>query len=463
MKTTYITLSALSFVLLSSCNLYKNVDLPANKYTQWQEAKTQQNKSVDEKWWEGFSDEKLNQVISIARQNNKDIKIAIARINQARAGQLSVIAENLPMVNANINAGRNKASTTISSRPFTQKYYNNYRAEFDANWEVSLFRVEPAQRAARLNIARANEELNDVLVSLYAEVASNYFEVRKLQLQLSNQSQIVSSLEENYELQKNLFDAGNIDKIELSSSLRNLNSAKTQQEIFSNNLKTKTYTLEALVGLNPNGLSEILSSSFSYFLPNVDKIASAPTEVLAKRPDVRIALRNLEYSGAMEDVAYSNLLPKISISGLLGFESGTAGSLFNSGSQAWGVSGGLLTPIIDFKKLRADIDASEADKQEAFAQYEKAMLTAFADVESSFASLTMAENNLDIAQSQFKILQSNKNLIEDKYKQGLLSYSEYLTAKSEKLKSEIELEDAKFKKINQSIRVYKALGGGWNS
>jgi multidrug efflux system outer membrane protein len=463
MKTNYITLSAVSIALLSSCNLYKNVDLPANKYTEWQEAKTQQNKSADEKWWESFSDEKLNQIISISRQNNKDIKIAIARINQARAGQLGVIAENLPVVNSNINTGRNKASTTISSRPFTQKYYNNYRAEFDASWEISLFRIEPAQRAARLNIARANEELNDVLVSLYAEVASNYFEVRKLQLQLSNQSQIVSASEENYKLQKNLFEAGNIDKIELSASQQILNNAKSQQEIYNNQLKEKTYTLEALVGLNPSGLKEILSSSFSHSLPNIEKIASAPTEVLAKRPDVRIALRNLEYSGAMQDVAYSNLLPKISISGLLGFESGRAGSLFNSGSQAWGVSGGLLTPIIDFKKLRADIDTAEADKQEAFAQYEKAMLSAFADVESSFASLTMAENNLDISQAQFKIQQSNKNLIEDKYKQGLSSYSEYLTSKTEKLAAEIELEEAKFEKINQSIRVYKALGGGWNS
>lgn len=463
MKKTYITLPLLSLALLSSCSLYSKTELPKTSYNKWSEAQTINNKSVDEKWWENFSDNSLNRIISLARQNNKDIQIAIARINQARAGQLSTIAENLPTVNSTIAAGRNRASTSLSSRPFTKKYYNNYRAEFDSTWEISIFRLEPAYRAAKLNMQKSNEELNDVLVSLYADVASNYFEVRKLQLQLSLQSQITSDIEAKLKLQKDLYKSGNIDNIELSTIKTELNSAKALQTQYSNALKIKTYALESLVGLKPNSLGEVLNGSFSYSTPEVAKIALAPAEVLAKRPDVRIAGKNLEYSGALQDVAYGNLFPKISISGLLGFESGRYSSFLNSGSQAWGISGGLVAPILDFKKLRADLDLAEADKQEAFANYQKVVNNALSEVEASFASLTSAEDDLHFKNSQYAITAVNAKLTSDKYKQGLVSYIDYLQVRKSKLQSEIELEQSKFDKINQSIRVYKALGGGWNN
>ena len=456
-----IIFNTLIISVLSSCSVYSTVKVPKTEYSQWKEAKTLKKTELDKNWWKNFDDEKLNKVIELSKENNKDIQIALTHINQARASQSDVLAENLPVVDLAMNAGKSKSSSTLTNRPVIRKYSNNYKAEFDASWEINIFGLEPAERAASALVEKSQEDYNNTLVTLYGDVANSYFNVRKFQMQLSLQSQKTFALEEKLSLQRSLEAAGRVDALQLSQTEVEIASARSLEETYKNNLKQEEYKLNVLVGVNPGELDSIIDDSYTYSIPQKELLLSAPEEVLANRPDVRSAEKNLTYFDALKDVAYTNLFPKISMSGLLGYESGTATNLFDTNSTAWNATGGILAPILNYKKIHADILDSDAKTQEALAVYEKTVISALSDVEGSLAGYKSASSNLDIIKSQFNSSQNEDVLSEDKYNKGLISYLEYVDVKSRKIENEINLEEAKGNYRTQLVRVYKSLGGGW--
>jgi len=446
---------------VSSCFRISSFKAPEVKYENWREAKTTSKVQLDRNWWKNFGDEKLEKIIDLAVINSPDLEIALARINEGRAQEHGVIASDLPVIEAGVSAGRSRSSTTLTSRSISQKYSNSYKAEFDASWEISLFSIEPALRAASENTKKLQEDYNNVLITLYGDVASNYFEVRKLQLQLSTASQKVQNLEEKLQLQKSLFAGGKINGMEYSQTEVEYSKTKTLLENYLVALKLQKYKLELLVGVNPAELDSLINDTFHYSIPSPDFVLNAPADTLRNRPDVRSAELNLAYSASVKDVAYSNLLPHISISSLLGFETGNSSRLFNSASQAWGATGGILTPIFDYKKLRADILSADSKKQEALATYQKSVLTALSDVESSFASFNSARRNYDISAKQLSSSADEEYLMQQRYNKGLSSYIDLIDVKSRKADDEINYESAKFENLIQLVRVYKSLGGGW--
>ncbi len=456
----YILVIALA---ISSCSNLTTSKVPSIEYDKWREASLSGKADIDKDWWNNFEDEKLTKVIEVAQNNNKDIKIAIERINQARANESSVLADNLPVVNANLSAGRNKNSSNLTSRPITNKFNNNFKAEFDSTWEINIFGIEPATRAAAALTEKAQEDLDQVYVSLYGEVASSYFNLRKAQLQLSLNSTKLDKLEEKLKLQRALFEAGNIDGIELATTEKEISGAKFNMETLNNSFKQQKYMLNSLCGVKPGELDDIINSSFSYTVPSKNIFVSAPEDVLKNRPDVRSSLKNLLYSSAAKDVAITNLLPKISISGLLGFESGRAGNLLESGSNAWGATGSLIAPILDYKKIHADIKDTKSKEREAIASYEKTVLAALSDVESSLASYKSSVTNLEFSKSQFLSSKDQESLTKDRYEKGLNSYIDSVDSSSSRVDNEVSLEEAKFENLIQLVRVYKALGGGWGN
>lgn len=451
-----------AFILsLTSCSVYSSTKLPEINYKKWVEAEAFEKHKIDQEWWNNFSDENLNKIIDIANNNSPDLKIAIARINQARANESEVFAANLPTIEANTSAGRTKSSSNLTNRPVVNKYSNNFKAEFDASWELNIFGVEPAARGASEYREKTLADYNNAKVSLYGEVADTYFNVRKNQMQLSLLYEKQDALNEKQQLQQSLLASGKIDGIQLSQTEVELSTAQALLEQASNDLKQEKYKLELLVGVKPGELDSVINNSFSYQIPSDEIVASAPAEVLANRPDIQSAIHDVAYNDALKDVAVTNLFPRISISGLLGFESGRAGNLFDGKSAVWNATGGLLTPIIDYKKIHSDILQADAGVQLAVANYEKSVLTALSDVERAFASYNSASRNLETARGQFDSAQIKENLIQDRYNNGFDSYINLINAKVELANNQISLEDFKYQVLSQIIRVYKSLGGGW--
>lgn len=448
---------------LASCSVYSDPKLPESKVTKWQEVDISKKAKIDQKWWKNFNDPALIELIEKARDNSKDLRITKARINQARADEQAVIADYLPMVSANTSAARSKYSTTLTDRPILRRYSNNFMADFDASWEIDVLGMEPSLRASKEWSEKSNEDYNSALVTLYGDVATDYFMIRKLQAQQAALQAKQNELQEKLNLQRSLFNAGKIDGTELSRIESESANAESDKEIISNNVKQSIYALEALVGVEPGALKDMFTKPYQVKIPSSEILVAAPAEVLAQRPDVRAAEKNYFYSAALQDVAVTEFFPKISLAGLIGYESGRESLLFNSRSSIFQAAGGLTMPIFDWKRIRADIMQADALTEEAEAGYEKAVLTALSDVESSFAGYKSSKDNLNIMSRAFKASESDASMNRERYNKGLTSYMDYADSKIRLEDSRVRYEDARFENLIQTVRVYKALGGGWGN
>ncbi len=447
---------------IASCSLYTNPKLPENKITAWNETTAVSKTKTDQKWWKNFNDPALNELIEKAGKNSKDLKITTARIKQARADEQSVLADYLPVINANADATRSKNSTTLLDRPILRRYSNNYRADFDASWEIDLLGAEPSIRASKQWSEKSREDYNAALVTLYGDVATYYFNVRKLQAQANALKNKQNEILEKLKLQKSLFNAGKIDGVELSRIENEAANAESEREIINNNVKQSIYALEALVGLTPGSLKDVFAKPYQVKTPSTQIITGAPSEVLAQRPDVRSAEKSYIYSTSLQDVAVTQFFPRISIAGLLGYETGRESLLFNSRSSVFQAAGGLTVPLFDWKRIRADMLNADASAEESLVSYEKAVITALSDVESSFAGYKSSKDNLNIMNRAYNATATEVSINKERYNKGLTSYLDYSDSKIKLEDSRYNLEDTKFENLIQTVRVYKALGGGWD-
>ncbi len=434
---------------------------PQVTYERWKEAEINAKGRTDKDWWKNFGDQNLEDIISLARENNFDMKIAKARINQARAEQHKVLGTNLPALDFSPEISRRRDSSTLSDRPVLRKFSNNFRADFDATWEIDVFGIEPSYRASKENSAKMREDYNATLVSLYGDVATNYFEVRKLQAELDILKQKSSEISEQVKLQQSLVDSGKMDEITLSKTKARAIDINSQIEIASNNLKQEKYLLEGLVGVKPGELEKYFSEDYNLAEPKQKILFSAPSTVLANRPDVRSAERNLAYTNALKDVAVSDLFPKISITGLLGYESGRESTLIDPKSRVFRIAGGLTAPIFNYNLIRSNIMEADAKAEEALANYEKSINNSLIDVESAFAGYNSALNNVALVEKSTQESQAELSMETEKYNNGKTSYLASSEAKLNLLDKKSRLNEVSFEKLKQTVRVYKALGGGW--
>jgi len=439
------------------------VSVPASWSELSQAGKTNPETLVQ--WWKAFNDPVLDSLIMRAVPSNLDLRIAEARVREARF-QRGVVASDLwPSLDASASYSRSRRSSGISTIPPSAKIKRNlYETGFDASWEVDLFGGKRrAVEAANAEIDAAVENQRDVFVTLLAEVARNYIEVRGYQRRLQIIHKNINTQHEAVEIVQARYNAGLSSELDVVQAAALL--ATTQSEIPSleNPMKQAIHRIGILLGQRPGELLTELTKESQIPHTPVTVPVGLPSDLLRRRPDVRRAERELAAATARIGMATADWFPRFSLTGSFGFQTEDINAFSITRSRLWSFGPTVRWPIFDAGRIRANIRVQNARQEQALLNYEKAVLTSLEDVENALVAYT-AENirrkNLTEA------VNANRRAVElanELFSKGLVDFLNVLDAERSLCKSEEELvRNERTVSLNLVI-LYKALGGGWEN
>ena len=466
----HISLSAGIGLLLSGCMLlgpdYKTPDtaLPSA----WRSTPSSESQALAQAWWQNFHDPLLEQFMAKATSGNLDLKIAATRITQARAVRAAAQATLLPsgdlMASANRQAnqigfpgGNGSPISQIIKQPF-----NIFKTGFDASWELDLFgghRRDAEAAGAELEASLLSR--NDLLVSIQAEVARTYLEIRLYQTQLQLAENLLASAQKTSEIMQQRFTIGDVAGLEVSRITSQLEQDRSQIAYYQNLQTQAAYSLDLLLGETPGATQPLLTETIGIPHSDQELIPSAPAKVIAQRPDIRIAERRLAAATAQQGSALAKFFPDISLTGFIGLFNTNAANFINTGSKSWSMGANVLWPILSYGTLAANLDAADAKQQEALNTYQKAILNGLSDVERSLTAYQTQRSSLQALEKATAAEQNNYHIVQERYTAGVTSYLEVLDAERKLFALQNQLSSAQALSTENLIGVYKSLGGGW--
>ena len=412
------------------------------------------------RWWAALNDPELESLVERAIKGNLDLKNARARIREARALRGISRADLFPTLDAGGSATKSRSSENSG----TGKEIKLYSAAFDAGWELDIFGgTRRAIEAAQADLEATQEDLHDVLVSLLAEVALNYVEVRTCQARLAVTETNIKSQEETYELNRSRYQAGIIDNLAVQQSLYNLENTRSQIPTLQTGLEAAKNRLAVLLGKKPGEVHQELAEKKPIPMLPVTVAVGIPAETLRHRPDIRRAERNLAALTARIGVATADLYPKFRLLGTIGLESISTGDFLESASKTWSIGPGISWNIFHGGVIRQNIKVQSALQEQALIQYESAVLKAQEEVENVLVAYAKEQRRRESLARATDAAKRAVLLARDQYQAGLVDFSNVLIAQRSLLSFQDELARSEGAVVSNMVRLYKALGGGWNS
>ena len=414
-------------------------------------------------WWGVFEDPVLDRLIARAADGNLDLKIAAARLKEARSIFRDRQLDLFPKVTSEATYTRSNQQTP----GFGTARTNIESAElgFDAAWEIDLFgRVRHGVEAASADAGAADADARAARVSVMAEVASNYFELRGAQARLAVARENLGSQQETLRLTQVRFEVGRGDPVDVDSAKARLSATEATIPDLTTAEASARYRLAVLLGLRPGALDEELRplSAPAPLLVKPLPIGDA-AQFLRRRPDVQAAEWRLAAETARTGVATADLFPRIRVTGFVGLLTGDLSSLFSHGSQAWAVSPQVTWPALDLGSAKARLRAQEARGEQALAGYDKTVLTAVEDLENALTAYRQQQLRIVSLSQQAEASRSAANLARIRYKEGSIDFLVLLDAERTRLAAEDSLTEAQTFANTDIVAIYKALGGGWTA
>jgi outer membrane protein, multidrug efflux system len=424
--------------------------------------------AVASSWWSSFNDAELNSLIQRAVETNLDLRVSEARLGQARAVRGASVADFAPTVDATASFARQLQSTNqplIGALPLPANFpfeYNVYNAGFDASWEIDLFGGKRrALEAATADWQGAMEARNDVMLTLLAEVARNYVELRGSQHRLEIALRDRTLQEEAVELTRARFESGVTNELDVTRAVALLAATQAAIPPLETAVRKSIYAIAVLLGQEPGELVAELSP-VSPVPPVPPEIPiGLPSDLLRRRPDVRQAERQLAAETARIGVATAEWFPKLSLTGNVGVESVTASKLFVPGSLLWAIGPSVQWRILDFGRVRAEVQAQTAVQEAALATYEKIALTSLQEAEN--AVIAYAREQDRHAALAVEVAENRRSLAmaDALYAKGRVNYLDVLDARRSLYQSDDDLAVSDQAISVDLVALYKALGGGW--
>lgn len=412
-------------------------------------------------WWKSFGDVMLNQLMDAALKGNLDIKIALTRIDQARAERRGTRAELFPTVN--VKAGAQRQENPLPGLA-PGIHYNMFDLGFDALWEIDLFgRVQRRLEAASADLEAASEEYLQAMVILTAELARSYVDYRSLQNQLKITHSNLIAQQHTLELTETLFREGVGTRHEVIRARALTETTMAQIPTLKARLVGTLRQIEVLVGRQPGSLSAQFNSPGVVPHAPGKEILATPAATIRNRPDIRIAERHFAAATAMQGTAIAELYPKISLSAFLGLRNTDVESLFKSAAFSYGTAANLLQPLLNFGRIRAGIDLANAKQKEAYLTYEKAILEALQETETALSKYLNEEIRRQMLARSAADLRESVRLSQLRFQEGVISFLDVLDAQRTLYASEIDLARSEAEASTNLISVFKTLGGGMNT
>ena len=409
-------------------------------------------------WWRLLNDPQLTHLVEQALTENLDLKEARSRVREARALRGLKRAAFFPVLDANADATKSKSSQNSGSGIERDLY----AAGFDASWELDIFGgVKRSAEAAQAGLEATQEDLRDLQVSLLAEVALNYIDIRTYQIRLKVNQENIQAQQQSYELNDSRYQSGIIGELPLQESLRILETTHAQRPVLEAGLDAAKNRLAVLLGNRPGQLHNALAAVQPLPQLPLSVAVGIPAETLRRRPDVRRAERNLAAQTARIGVATAELYPAFRLSGSLGLEALSLGNLFQAGSKVWDIGPGVSWNLFNAGAVRRNIEVQNARQEQALIQYERSVLQAQEEVENALMAFAREqEHQASIAKASTAAKRAEE-LARDQYQAGLVNFNNVLDAQRSLLILRDELAKSDGAVVSNLIRLYKALGGGW--
>jgi outer membrane protein, multidrug efflux system len=407
-------------------------------------------------WWEQFGDPVLNDLMATALRENKDLKIAAARVEEF-AGNYGIVRSGLfPQVGAGYEPSRQRNTLPGDVGPST---YNSYQAVLNAAWEIDIWgRVRRQTEAANAQLLASEEGRRGVILSLVGSVAASYINLRSLDRQLEIARETAKSRGESYEIFKLRFEGGVISQLELSQNKSQYEEALATIPLVEKAIGQQENGLSVLLGRNPGPI--VRGKTIDQLaLPLIP--AGLPSDLLERRPDIRRAEQNLIAANALIGAAKAAYYPTISLTGLFGYASLGLGNLFNSSSKVWQYAAPINMPIFTGGALAGQVQVAEATQQQALFEYQKTIQEAFREVNDALVNQDRTGAQLVAQKSQVKSLELYAETARLRYDNGYTSYIEVLDAERSLFNAQLQYTQTQQNQFQAMTSLYKAMGGGW--
>ncbi len=410
------------------------------------------------RWWLKLGDPVLTRLIQRALRSSPDLDLARAKLQQARAKAQAAGAARYPELSASGSAGVTQSAMT-SGRTTTA----SLGVGLDASWEIDLFGgVRKSIEAATADAQAQHEALRGVRVSLAAEVAIDYIQIRTAQKQLAVLKRNLMSQRSTLELTRLREKAGLAHEQEVEQAAASCTQTEARIPALKATLATAEHSLELLLGARPGALHATLGAG-EVNLPVVPSTLAVgiPADILRRRPDIRSAERTLAAENAREGVAVAALYPSLKLSGSIGLE-----ALMGSPGGGVGVTtsllGGITAPLFQAGRLRAQVRMQAAVVRQALLTYRKTVLTALSEVENALTGIARSRQQHRLLHKALTSAKHAATLARQRFESGLIDFQPVLETERTVLTLEDSLITAQAEEMLQVIRLYKALGGGWS-
>ncbi len=437
-------------------------DLPAA----WS-APAQKGVAPGERWWTLYSDGALNVLIGEALEHNRDLALAAARVDEARA--LSRVADSLfyPAIDATAQRDRTRSSERSPIPiPANAIERNTYRAQVNVAYELDLWgRLRSSSDAARADLLATQAAQETIRIMLVSDVVSSYFTLMAFDEQIAATRRSLALREDNLRLQRVRHQAGLIGDFQLRQLEAEVSAARAQLPALERSRTSEELALSVLLGRSPRAITEsTVARGADRNEPPAPVVPEGlPSELLLRRPDIVQAEQRLIAANARIAVARASLFPRISLTGFLGSESGALGDLFSGPARIWQLAFALAQPIFQGGRLFGEIEAIKAREQQALVQYQKTLQVSFREVRQALSAQTRSREIFDAETARVMSLRYALQMARIRYENGLVSQLEVLDAERNLLAAELNRVDALRAQRVAVADLVRALGGGWSS
>ncbi len=419
------------------------------------------------RFWRGFNDAKLDVLIERALAANTDVRLAQARLQEARALQGEADAASRPGVG--IDASAQRSVTPLSQQPNasrSERTGNTFDAGFIAAWEIDLFGgIRRSREAAAAQVSASEAGLHAAHTAVAAEVARNYLELRGLQERLRVTEASLVNQRESLRITEARFDAGRANQLDVAGARALVASTEAVLPALQTQLDVTAYRLATLTAQAPRAvLADLALPQPLPTLPVTDLATlpvGTPQQWLQRRPDVMAAERRLAAATAGIGIARSELYPRISLSGLLGFNAPRLGDLFTSDAARYSLGVGLAWTPFDFGAIRSRIAASEARAQQGLVQFEQTVALALEETEGAFSGFNRNAQRAQSLDAAARHADEAAQLARARFDGGVTDFQSVLLAEREALAIREQGVQARVAQAGALVAVYRAIGGGW--
>jgi multidrug efflux system outer membrane protein len=431
----------------------------------WPGGSAQNNKTnftADIDWRDFFDDPRLQQLIGLALENNRDLRIAALRVEQARAQYRIQRAELFPGAQGDASVVRQKFSDAVTA--FNGgAILTTYTVEVGAAYEVDLFgRVRSLKREALEKYFATDEARKSVQIALVSEVATEYLTQLRLREAKAIAQQTLEAVQSSYNLIQRRFEAGAASELDLSTAEGQVQTVRVNAANYLQLLAESENALVLLVGQPlPNNLPSGKPFQQQHLL--TDLPVEVPSEVLQRRPDILAAENTLKAANADIGAARAAFFPRILLTGSAGTASAKLSDLFTGPSATWSFSPQITIPLFDVGGTRAKLEVSKISKRIEIANYEKAIQTAFREVADALAARSILDEKLKAQELLLNALQKRFDLTNARYRQGVDSYLDVLLAQQDLYAAQQNLLQFQAARLLNTVALYRSLGGGWKS